>query len=138
MKLIGIDTGTHTGVAIYETISKRIERLETLPIHKAMALVLATALENPNDTHVYFEDARLRKWFGRSGREQLQGAGSVKRDCAIWEEYLKDYKISFTPIAPKNNITKLTAEYFAKVTGWTARTSEHARDAAMLVFGRRY
>ena len=67
MKLIGIDTGTHTGVAIYETISKRIERLETLPIHKAMALVLATALENPNDTHVYFEDARLRKWFGRSG-----------------------------------------------------------------------
>ena len=86
MKLIGIDTGTHTGVAIYETISKRIERLETLPIHKAMALVLATALENPNDTHVYFEDARLRKWFGRSGREQLQGAGSIKRDCAIWEE----------------------------------------------------
>ena len=138
MKLIGIDTGTHTGVAIYETISKRIERLETLPIHKAMALVLATALENPNDTHVYFEDARLRKWFGRSGREQLQGAGSVKRDCAIWEEYLKDYKITLTPIAPKNNITKLTADYFAKVTGWTARTSEHARDAAMLVFGRRY
>ena len=138
MKLIGIDTGTHTGVAIYETISKRIERLETLPIHKAMALVLATALENPNDTHVYFEDARLRKWFGRSGREQLQGAGSVKRDCAIWEEYLTDYKISFTPIAPKNNTTKLTADYFAKVTGWTARTSGHARDAAMLVFGRRY
>ena len=138
MKLIGIDTGTHTGVAIYETISKRIERLETLPIHKAMALVLATALENPNDTHVYFEDARLRKWFGRSGREQLQGAGSVKRDCAIWEEYLTDYKIPFTPIAPKNNATKLTADYFAKVTGWTARTSGHARDAAMLVFGRRY
>ena len=138
MKLIGIDTGTHTGVAIYETISKRIERLETLPIHKAMALVLATALENPNDTHVYFEDARLRKWFGRSGREQLQGAGSVKRDCAIWEEYLTDYKILFTPIAPKNNTTKLTANYFAKVTGWTARSSGHARDAAMLVFGRSY
>ena len=138
MKLIGIDTGTHTGVAIYETISKRIERLETLPIHKAMALVLATAQENPNDTHVYFEDARLRKWFGRSGREQLQGAGSVKRDCAIWEDYLTDYKIPFTRIAPKNNATKLTADYFAKVTGWTARSSEHARDAAMLVFGRRY
>ena len=138
MKLIGIDTGTHTGVAIYETISKRIERLETLPIHKAMALVLATALENPNNTHVYFEDARLRKWFGRSGREQLQGAGSVKRDCAIWEDYLTDYKIPFTAIAPKNNATKLTADYFAKVTGWTARSSGHARDAAMLVFGRRY
>ena len=138
MKLIGIDTGTHTGVAIYETISKRIERLETLPIHKAMALVLATALENPNNTHVYFEDARLRKWFGRSGREQLQGAGSVKRDCAIWEDYLTDYKIPFTPIAPKNNTTKLTADYFAKVTGWNARSSGHARDAAMLVFGRRY
>lgn len=138
MKLIGIDTGTHTGVAIYETFSKRIERLETLPIHKAMALVLATALDNPNDTHVYFEDARLRKWFGRSGREQLQGAGSVKRDCAIWEDYLTDYKIPFTTIAPKNNATKLSADYFAKVTGWTARSSEHARDAAMLVFGRRY
>ena len=138
MKLIGIDTGTHTGVAIYETISKRIERLETLPIHKAMALVLDTALENPHNTHVYFEDARLRKWFGRSGREQLQGAGSVKRDCAIWEDYLTDYKLHFAPIAQKNNTTKLSADYFAKVTGWTARSSGHARDAAMLVFGRRY
>lgn len=138
MKLIGIDTGTHTGVAIYETFSKTIERLETLPIHKAMALVLATALDNPNDTHVYFEDARLRKWFGRSGREQLQGAGSVKRDCAIWEDYLTDYKIPFTAIPPCQNTTKLPADYFAKLTEWTARCSEHARDAAMLVFGRRY
>lgn len=39
--------------------------------------------------------------------------------------------------APKNNRTKLTAEQFNRLTGWTARTNEHSRDAAMLIWGRK-
>jgi hypothetical protein len=38
-------------------------------------------------------------------------------------------------VAPKNNTTKISAEYFKAVTKWTARTNEHGRDAAMLVVG---
>ena len=39
-------------------------------------------------------------------------------------------------VHPKNNRTKLCAQLFAKYTKYEARTSEHSRDAAMLVFGR--
>ena len=33
-------------------------------------------------------------------------------------------------------MTKSKADTFKKLTGWTGRTNEHARDAAMLVFRR--
>lgn len=135
MKLIGIDTGVHTGFAVWDTASRAFERVDTMPIHRAMLEVLRMRDQNPHGLAVYFEDARLRKWFGRKGREALQGAGSVKRDAGIWEDFLRDEGIRGYPVAPKNNATKIPADTFARITGWRARTSEHARDAAMLVFG---
>lgn len=83
---------------------------------------------------VRVEDARLRKWFGKSQREVLQGAGSIKRDCQIWEEFLELHNIPHEFVAPKNNITKLDAKMFARYTGYKERTNEHSRDAAMLVY----
>lgn len=43
--------------------------------------------------------------------------------------------IPFELVAPKNNKTKVSADYFKKLTGWEGRTNEHERDCAMLVFG---
>ena len=83
-----------------------------------------------------FEDARLRKWIPQiKGKEVLQGVGSVKRDAGIWEDFLRDLGVPFEMVAPKNNITKLSADSFRKITGWQSKTNEHSRDAAMLVFG---
>lgn len=142
MVYIGIDTGTHTGLAVWD--GDRLTAVETIPIHAALLRVKELAAfygHNGNGVTVYFEDARLRKWYGtrtaKQDRARLQGAGSVKRDCAIWEEALSDWGIPFVAVAPKNNLTKMTAEYFRSLTGWTGRTSEHGRDAAMLVFGRK-
>jgi hypothetical protein len=70
------------------------------------------------------------------GREALQGAGSVKRDCNIWEEFLTEKRIPFEAVAPKHNVTKLRADAFRNITRWEGRTNEHERDAAMLVYGR--
>ena len=83
---------------------------------------------------VRIEDARQRRWLGNKGREALQGAGSIKRDATIWEDFLTDKKIPFEMVAPSRNSTKLSAEVFKRLTGWQGRTSEHSRDAAMLVF----
>jgi hypothetical protein len=83
---------------------------------------------------VTYEDARLRTWFGAKGREALQGAGSVKRDCGIWAELLGTLKIPYKAVSPQSKGRKLDAAQFAKLTGWTGRTNEHARDAAMLVW----
>lgn len=131
---IGIDVGVDTGFAVWDTEKKVLVELKTMKIHRAMQRV--KELSDANDVVVYFEDARLRNWFGDSGREKLQGAGSVKRDSSVWDDYLKDLDIEYHAIAPKNNKTKVSAEFFEKITGWKGRTSEHARDAAMLVFNR--
>jgi hypothetical protein len=138
---IGIDTGTNTGLAVWN--GERFTEIATMPIHRAMERVkghFTNALRMRDSVTVIFEDARQRKWFGRmtaqKDRARLQGAGSVKRDATIWQDFLTDYGIPFEAKAPKNNITKMSPDYFAKLTGWTGRTSEHARDAAMLVFGK--
>ena len=130
---IGIDPGTHTGIALYSSKTKELE-LYTMKIHEAMKMVAFQHDMNSNIV-VRFEDARLRTWFGTAGREQLQGAGSIKRDCTIWEDYLTDCKIKFEKVAPRNNRTKLDAEQFKQITGYSHRTNEHCRDAAMLIYG---
>ena len=134
MLYIGIDTGVHTGFAVWDSKERKLIELSTLKIHTAMLRVKELSISD--EVVVYFEDARKRKWFGSAGREQLQGAGSVKRDCTIWEDFLTDLDIPYHAVAPKNNTTKMNADLFAKITHWEGRTSEHARDAAFLVFNR--
>lgn len=133
---IGIDPGVNTGFSIWDRATRNFHKVDTLSIHQAFKMVenciYSFGLEN---IHVRCEDARLRKWFGNAGREQLQGAGSIKRDSKIWEDYLTDLKISFELVAPKANKTKLTAEQFKRITGYQERTNEHSRDSSMLVFG---
>lgn len=131
---IGIDSGVNTGFAIWNKEKKRFDELKTVKIHDAMFRV--------KDMHdkgysmiVRVEDARLRKWFGNAGREKLQGAGSVKRDASVWQDFLKEYSIPHEMVAPKNNKTKLDATTFKKITGYAGQTSQHARDAGFLVYG---
>ena len=138
MTLIGIDTGVHTGFAVYDTDLKALIYVKEYPIHRAMDLV-KRLFDDGSDIKVRFEDARKRTWFGyhtaKEDRARLQGAGSVKRDCQIWEDYLTDLRIPFEMVAPKDNATKLTAEQFRRITGYEGKTNEHGRDAAMLVYG---
>lgn len=140
---IGIDTGTHTGLAVWDSDSKKFLGVGTYMLHEALSLVYMrwTGCEMVGkEMTVIFEDARQRKWYGKGSREAIeakaQGAGSIKRDCAIWEEFLTDFKIPFRAIPPIKGATKLSAEYFKRLTGYEGKTSNHARDAAMLVFGR--
>lgn len=134
--LIGIDCGVETGFALYNRKTKELLRVSTMKIHQAMKEISHQFALNGQSLMVCFEDARLRTWFGDSGKEKLQGAGSIKRDSKIWEDFLSDMNIPFEMIPPKENTTKLEEEYFKSLTGYKKRTSNHARDAAMLVFGK--
>ena len=138
MICIGIDPGTHTGVAVWDTRLGRFLNLETLPIHQALVVVLMWRNRvGHDDLQVVFEDARQRTWFGKGDTyAKLQGAGSVKRDCSIWEDFCKDYGIQYWAKPPVKGATKVSAEYFKTISGYQGRTSEHSRDAAMLVIGR--
>ena len=137
MIYIGIDPGTHTGVAVWDSRRQEFIELATIPIHQALQKVF-TWRQRPTEIQVVFEDARQRTWFGRdkNTNAKLQGAGSIKRDCSIWEDFCKDYQITFLAVPPMKGGTKLSEAYFKTISGWKGRTSNHARDAAMLVIGR--
>lgn len=130
---IGIDCGVNTGVCAWNKPGQNIAFLDTVMIHEAMELVRGWNLKYPDSIFVRVEDARLRKWFGKDSNAKMQGAGSVKRDAKIWEDFLTAEKIPFEMVSPKNNKTKLTADRFRMIAGYTKRVSEHARDSAMLV-----
>lgn len=137
--LIGIDTGVHTGYALWDLESRELWDVDTLTVTQALFRV--KAVSEAYRVKVFFEDARQRRWIPdthdlRREMGRRQGAGSVKRDCQIWEDFCKENGIPYEAVAPQRNRTKLSAEAFATLTGWKDRTSEHARDAAMLVFGR--
>lgn len=138
MVYVGIDPGKHTGVAVWcsGTNLGFFVAVDTMPIHRAMKAVLELKNSYKEDVFVVFEDARQRKYFGESGREKWQGAGSIKRDAVIWEDFLIDNAIEFRAVPPAKGATKWDAQRFKDVTGWTGRTNEHSRDAAMLVYGR--
>lgn len=137
MIYIGIDPGTHTGVAIWDTREGKFLSLDTLQIHQALVEVMLWKDKVGHDLQVVFEDARQRTWFGKGNTNaKLQGAGSVKRDCSIWEDFCTDYGIPFRAVPPVKGATKVTPTYFKMISGWEGRTSEHSRDAGMLVIGK--
>lgn len=129
--IIGIDTGVNTGWAVWSADKKELKEVETIYLHEA--ILRMNKISEYHEIYVRIEDARLRKYF-TGGKEKAQGVGSVKRDAKILEDFCKDKGIAYEMVAPKNNKTKTSAEFFKKITGWSGRTSEHARDAAMLCF----
>lgn len=135
MIVIGLDPGTCTGFGVWDAINRKLLKVESWTILQAMQQVLIWR-DVSNLALVIFEDARLTRigggaTFGQA--ERLQGVGSVKRDCAIWEEFLTAQGIPFLGRTPRN--TKIDAEKFAQLTGWTERSNEHGRDGAMIVHG---
>lgn len=139
MIYIGIDTGTHTGFAVWDSHKKTFKEVRTMQIHQAMQRVEYWSLvaeETGTHLHITIEDARQRKWYTGDASAKAQGAGSVKRDASVWEAFLKDRGYNFTMVPPRKGMTKMNDAYFARLTGWTHRTSEHSRDAALLVFAK--
>lgn len=131
-KLIGIDTGVNTGVSIWNVSEGRFELITSTSILKAFEIIRA---HKSYIEMVYVEDARQVKY--KTSRYKAQGAGSVKRDCGIWEEFLAMEKIPSTFVRPQKAITKIDAARFKRMTRWEGRTNEHGRDAAMLIYGRK-
>lgn len=136
MIVIGIDPGTYTGFAIWDAQTRALLAVESLKLHRALVRVEALRADRPL---VMFEDARtIRMCNGRNdakGKSVLQGVGSIKRDCSIWEDFLEDSGLPYQARTWKPGTTKWSAEEFRRITGWTAQTNNHGRDAAVIVHG---
>lgn len=140
MIVVGIDPGIHTGLAVWDTSTRQFLEIRTVGIVAAMEY-LSEIRQDRGIGLLVFEDARQRTWIPREKdirqvKGRAMGAGSVKRDCSIWEEWCKAKGIQFVATRPKTGLTKLTDAYFRGLTGYDRRTNDHGRDAAMLVFQR--
>lgn len=143
MIIVGIDPGVATGFAVWDSIARKLTRVESLAIHNALWEVEQIHRAFGRIVPVIFEDARQRTWFGHArdlnqqkyGAGVREGVGSVKRDAGIWEDFLEDNGVPYIARKPSSGATKWKADVFARTTGWTARTNEHGRDAALLVYG---
>jgi hypothetical protein len=156
--IVGIDPGVNTGLALFVYNSKDDSMVLFICSSYDISIILDDLLHldkyDTSKTIFLIEDARERKWFGTAESKiyqkiksrqpinaselstykgMLLGAGSVRRDCAILESVMQKMSYNYQMIAPKNNKTKTTAAHFKALTGWTERTNEHGRDAAMLV-----
>lgn len=139
--LIGLDPGTSTGFAAFNTHLGVLTTVESMNIIEAMERVrsLFDQYTGSNLTlHVYVEDTRklrLPKALQSSGRDR--GAGSVARDMSILETFLKHYGIPHTMagLCPKE-FRIGNAEWFKKKTGYEGRCNEHGRCAAGMIWGR--
>ena len=136
MILIGIDTGVSTGFAW--SINGKFQSIDTESILSAQERVLNIIGDVGNagmDVIVCIEDVRLRKWVQKGvGNERMQGVGSVKRDCSIWQEFCERHGLQHIFVAPKAIQTKLSEKDFHMITEWPYQTSEHARDAGMMIY----
>lgn len=135
MIMVGIDPGCATGYAEWDSLRRHFARVESMMLHEALDAVLK--LRAAGVLHsVTFEDARLRTgYFGKNAKAKQQGAGSVKRDCTIWADFLGGHGIPFKTVSPRAKGAKVDAKTFIRLTAWVGRTNEHGRDAAMLVIG---
>lgn len=143
--VIGVDPGVTTGIAIrqWRNDGDCDLHLATVSILDAFDIVLGWSSVTANRIGVIVEDARMgykdpRK-MGRveliKAQKKIQGVGSVKRDCMIWEDFLRRNEIDHVMVQPKKNRTKISSEMWSKIWNLEMRTNEHNRDASMLIFG---
>ena len=128
---IGIDPGVKTGFAIWDAYNEVFTEIATVGIIKAMEVV-SQLHSDGKIIEVRLEDARMVKY--KTNPAAAQGAGSVKRDCKVWEEFFNHIGVDYVLRRPDKKISKLDAKAFQMITKHSARTSNHARDAAMLVY----
>ena len=131
--IMGIDPGTHTGVAIYQ--AGKLVELQTVEPHQLPELI-ATVFPD----RVVFEDSRLISptWKrGVSNAAQLKIArdvGQIDAWCRLIVATCERLGIPAHSISPKAKGAKLDAGQFEALTGWTGRSNEHTRDAACVAW----
>jgi hypothetical protein len=117
--------------------AKCFTEIKTVKIHQAMEMMAELVADQP--ATIYVEDPRkikLPRELQRKGHAADQGVGSIRRDANIWDDFLKDLKADYHMVWNPRGIRKLSSQKFKELTKWEGRTTEHGRDAAMLVWGK--
>lgn len=148
---VGIDPGVKTGWAIYSSSRRKLIDVRT----KSFLQVLVAANEIEvgvheiidEDDEVIFciESPGLNKpTFPRNVNRRVierisRNVGANCREAELLISCIGEYGFRVIKCRPKRNKLsrgKMKAKEFQRLTGYEGRTSQHGRDAALLVWGR--
>jgi hypothetical protein len=133
MRIIGIDPGTHTGVAIYEngilqqlqTIAPWDFKCDVLEILKPDLVVLEDSTEQ---SHVFTAGK------GAVGLKIARNIGEIDAWCKLIKAECGNAGIAYHAISPKNKGAKMAAAAFNLLSGWDGSSNQHERDAACVAW----
>ena len=132
-QIVGIDPGVNTGWATY--IDGKLMGLQTIQPIDIYAQIVTSEAEL-----FVFEDSRLQSavWIPSKNKAVANNIarkiGQVDALCSLIEETCNRYDIKFMRVSPKAKGGKMNAEDFNGLTGWSARSNQHERDAAMVAW----
>lgn len=137
---IGIDPGQHNGFAVYNTRTKQL-MIDTLDFWSAIREIIGLkkhCLMMNDELKVIIECPYLNKGVflsKKTGNNNInmriaESVGMNKQTAMILVDFCKTKGIDFIEIRPTK--TKKNATEFKAITG-IAKTSQHERDAAMLL-----
>ncbi len=135
MRVIGIDPGVNTGMAVYE--DGELALLHTVQPHQIPLLLSQYQIE---PLFVAFEDSRLQShvWLPSQSKgvaaNIARKVGMVDAWCYLIERVCEEYDIAYMRVSPKAKGVKVDAELFKKVVRWNGRSNQHERDAAMVAW----
>lgn len=133
--VLGIDPGANTGVALY--VDGQLTSLKTIaPVQ------LARTIKEHRPCRVIYEDSRLQShaWNARlkcrigPALKTARNLGQVDAWCSLIDAVCIEQGIPAHGVSPRSKGAKLDVEKFAQATGWTGKSSEHSRDAAMVAW----
>lgn len=131
--VLGIDPGTHTGVAVIQ--DGKLTHLMTInPIDIAATMAQWSA------DRVVFEDSRLTTHMFTTNKNpavaksMARKVGQVDMVCGLIVEACERLKIPAHGISPKGKGAKLDAAQFRALTGWQGSSNEHQRDACQVAW----
>lgn len=133
MIVMGIDPGVHTGIAVYR--DAQLRAVDTFTPY-----VMPEVFETFHPGLVVFEDSRKQSvlWHAAPTKAAVakiaRNVGEIDAWCKLIEALCAARGTQAIGLSPKEKGAKRDAAAFTRITGWTARTNEHERDAAMLAW----
>ena len=131
--IIGIDPGKKTGYAVFDCKGGVFTRIETSNFWDVYLDVIG--LSDEYDISVFIEvSTKSHVWHHRAGVGRMakvgQDVGGVRVMGQLLVEGFERYGLAVKQVEPGG---KVGAEHFEAFSGFVGRTSQHGRDAAMMV-----
>lgn len=142
---LGIDPGVNTGICLFDRTTRKIAVLATIDFWGVFDFLDALYAIMPVESiTVVIENSALNKpTFSKAGgntalkmQKISRNVGFNQRESILLIEGIRrlGYEVKeIRPSGKKGEKRKWTKEVFENLTGWKKQSSQHSRDAAMLV-----